>query len=283
MPQDPNASITAPSHLARRVEEASLNAWPALQQQFYDGWVLRFAKGFTKRANSIVPLYPPVGANGSDIEQRVRYCENLYAREGLQTVFRLTSINPYPELDNFLRHRGYDQLDPTSVQVKYLHAAATGESTVTSSSNQTQASNLPYRFATLGLEAWLDTYSALAAVPDPARRLHGAILGGIQGYCGFGVLYASPDAGDAALEVPVACGLAVSESKYVGLFDIITHENQRNLGYGRQLVASLLDWGQHNTGAEIAYLQMLESNAPAAALYQGLGFRPLYRYWYRAG
>ena len=262
--------------LARRVEEASLNAWPALQQLFYDGWVLRFAKGFTKRANSIVPLYPPIDRNADNIEQRVRYCENLYAREGLQSIFRLTSINPYPDLDSFLARRGYQLLDPTVVQILHLGAAHPPIPTSSAGRPQDQA---PTRFAVLGLEPWLDTYALLADVPDPARRLHGAILGGIQGYCGYGVLYAMEDGG----EVPVACGLAVSESKYVGLFDIITREDKRNLGYGRKLVSHLLDWSQTTAGAEMAYLQMIRSNVPAAALYRSLGFVPLYDYWYRAG
>jgi len=80
----------------------------------------------------------------------------------------------------------------------------------------------------------------------------------------------------------VACGMGVLENEYFGLFDLITAPQQRNRGYGTQLVSSLLRWAQEN-GALHAYLQVVGSNAPARYLYAKLGFQELYQYWYRVG
>ena len=82
----------------RRIEEAALNAWPALQQILFDGWILRFSKGYTKRANSVNPLY----ASRLDVGEKVDACEKLYAEKGLRPVFRLTPFSSPPDLDQVL-------------------------------------------------------------------------------------------------------------------------------------------------------------------------------------
>jgi GNAT superfamily N-acetyltransferase len=78
----------------------------------------------------------------------------------------------------------------------------------------------------------------------------------------------------------VACGLGVAQSGYVGLFDVVTDGRYRRQGYGRGIVAGLLDWAGA-AGAHTAYLQVMCDNDPALRLYAGLGFRERYRYWYR--
>ena len=43
--------------MVRHIKELAVNAWPSLQT-LLDGWVLRFANGYTRRANSVNLLYP---------------------------------------------------------------------------------------------------------------------------------------------------------------------------------------------------------------------------------
>lgn len=232
-----------------------------MQQLLFDGWLLRFARGFTKRANSVIPLYPgtPGSAGPVAIESlpdRVRFCENLYARERLKTIFRLTSIGGHEPLDRFLDARGYQRHDPTEVLTRVLDE---------------RPPSAP-ELCLLPVERWLDVYGDLTGMPESARALHGAILRGIPLPCAYAVV--------GTAEAPLACGLAVLEQDLVGLFDVVTRADARRAGHGRALVASLLAWA-FQRGARRAYLQMVADNHPARGLYAGLDFEPLYRYWYR--
>ncbi len=242
----------------RRIEEASLNAWPALHQILLDGWLLRFSHGFTMRANSIVPLYPVL----EPMEDKVRHCENLYARERLKTIFRLTSLNDCRALDVHLDSRGYERVDPTEVLTAELAGLTLPA--------PTHSRDLPIRY--LPREQWLEIYGSLTGMPEQASQLHGAILKGIQNECVYAVL----DTG----EGPVACGLAVQEQRLMGLFDIYTHQDHRGHGHAELLVGALLSRGRAQ-GADTAYLQMVSTNSAARGLYAKFGFSPAYEYWYR--
>src|SRR5262245_52204411 len=104
----------------RHLEEISLNAWPALQTIVYDGWLLRFAGGYTRRANSVNPLYP----GALDPAEKIGRCEAVYAAQGQDTVFKLTDAAEPADLDTLLARRGYRREAPTSVQTVDLGALA---------------------------------------------------------------------------------------------------------------------------------------------------------------
>jgi len=256
---NPNATTR---NLVRRVEEASLNAWPAMHQVLADGWLVRMSNGFTKRANCVVPLYAGSESSSvgeaSQVLEKIRYCENLYAREQLKTIFRLTSIPNDPALDELLARRGYQQLDLTDVKIRNL--------TTLSQPNQAVA------FRLLTLAEWVEHYAVLSDMPTHASRLHATLIRAIRPDCAFGVLEHNDDV--------VACGLGVKEQDMVGIFDVITAAKARREGYGRALMQGLLGWGA-TQGAHLAYLQVAAGNSPAVSLYEGLGFRNLYHYWYR--
>ena len=70
------------------------------------------------------------------------------------------------------------------------------------------------------------------------------------------------------------------ENDVFGLFDIVTDPEQRNKGYGTQLVTAMLDWARQNAASR-AYLQVVDTNQVAQHLYAKFGFHELYHYWYR--
>jgi hypothetical protein len=57
-----------------RFEELSINAFPAILTELYDGWVLRYSNGYTYRGNSINPLY----SSAIDLKDKIKYCEDKF-------------------------------------------------------------------------------------------------------------------------------------------------------------------------------------------------------------
>jgi len=238
----------------RHIEEAALNAWPALHTLVYDGWLLRFANGYTKRANSVVPLY----SGTRPLAEKILYCEKVYQQEKQPVIFRLPSfVEGVGDLDAALAARGYRHLDETIVQMSDLgHASYTQPDRA---------------YTLLSPHLWLPLYHEMAQGRTD-RETHARLLQAITNpTCYIAVMEAQP----------VACGLGVYDRGYVGLFDIVTDPAHRRQGYGMNVVSSLLAWGQQAYEAGYAYLQVMANNAPAIHLYRKFGFEEGYRYWYR--
>lgn len=238
------------------IEELTLNAWPPLQSLLFDGWVLGFSHGYTRRANSVQVLYP----SSLPLDEKIATCEQTYAARERTITFKLTSSPADPSLDDRLADRGYDRIAPTSVQTADLTRAAL-------------EADPSVALATALTDRWFAAFNRLSVTPEILQPYERALLEKIvPPHC-----FAYITSGD---EI-VAVGLAVVERAHVGLFDIIVDGQIRNQGLGRRLCTALLHWAHTQQQADTAYLAVMEGNAPALHLYARLGFREQYTYWYR--
>jgi len=271
--------------LAGRIEAASLNAWPALEQILYDGWVLRFSDGYTKRANSVNSLYEAKLPSGTaETETKVQFAEQCYRDRGMPVIFRITPFSVPRDLDAFLEQRGYARLDPTRVMVLDLAdshplglglpfgaslRAPDGDPGIDTSSC---ATNLVGELCQEELDAWLMLFAHLHGESIESRQTHRAILSSIAAEVQLYLLDVQ--------DVPVACALGVLDEERLGLFDVYVGPAFRRQGYGTAMAGHILCRAKRR-GVHWVYLQVTEANQAAQGMYRKLGFGDLYRYWYR--
>lgn len=244
-------------------EELSMNALPALRTVLYDGWVLRFSDGYGNRANSVSPIY----ASSLPPEEKVKTCELMYAAYGLPTVFKLTEASP-EGLDGYLAGLGYEAVRPTFLYTAKLQAGRR-------ESGSPGGAGFPGEkllIADSVAKDWLEDCFRLEGFDEKTAATASAMLSNLR----HGVLTARAFEGGKA----VACGLCAVERRYAGLYYIATDAGHRRRGFGTAICRELLS-AAAETGAKSAYLQVMEDNAAALALYEKLGFGFCYRYWYR--
>lgn len=239
------------------IELKTLNAWPALTQMAHDGWLLRLSRGYTKRSNSVQPLWT---APGADLRAMVGYCEDVYHRAGLQTIFKITPLSHASGLDERLDEYGYRLTDRSQVLVREM------ETTIETPMNDDidAAGDLT--------DEWLASASAWLPIKPEHTATATVMLTDSPLLRRFFVLRSEG--------IPVAVGLGVVDDGYLGLYDIATSPSSRNRGFGERLLKHILRWGQL-CGAHTSYLQVVCGNAAAQRLYAKLGYRELYEYWYR--
>ncbi|MDR3139532.1 MAG: GNAT family N-acetyltransferase [Treponema sp.] len=237
------------------IEELSMNAWPSIQTVVYDGWIIRLANGYTKRANSINPIYP----SKINLEEKIQHCKNLYAKYNLPVVYKLVKCDEHKTIDKKLEALNYEALDITSVQIcddiKILEENYPGI-------------NIHIDFN----EKWINGFIKNNNIKGEFIETLKTMLKNITG--NKIVVYKE-------LNNEVAgCGYGVIENEYVGLFDIVIKEDKRGRGYGKEIVQSILSEAG-KAGIKKSYLQVVNNNEIAKGLYKKIGYKEKYTYWYR--
>lgn len=240
----------------REIEEVSLNALPALREVLYDGWVVRFANGYTRRSNSVTPL----NVGRIDVWEKIRFCEQLYHLQRLPPIFKLTVASQPPGLDAALAGCGFHCVPGAIVNIAELDRLE--------ASPDSRAIDAP-------LERWTKSLVQAKYIPPKHESTLRAIVNAIA-LPRMTALFRHNDR-------DVATGLAVLQGSWVGLFDISTDPSLRRQGLATAMIGHLLHWARER-GARRAYLQVAPDNAAARELYAKIGFRHAYEYeyWQRA-
>jgi ribosomal protein S18 acetylase RimI-like enzyme len=232
------------------IESVARRAWPAASETWHGNWLVRTDVGYTKRANAI---YAWGGEPDLDLASRIADTTAALESQGLPTVFRVATNDPVPGLADHLIMSGFSRIDDTRVMTSLLNGKS-GE---------------PAR--AIDMDTWMDGYARFEGGTKGNQVHHRAILERITSPIRLAARYDGDDL--------VAIGLAVVDGDHVGLFDIATDPARRGQGHGHALVSGMLDWGA-SQGATTAYLQVMETNAPAIRLYERLGFQSVFGYHY---
>ena len=240
--------------LIRALETRLINAWPAFEIEVAEGWILRFAEGYSKRANSATPLAPGATLDPALVDHIVR----AFAERGLDPCFRLTGLED-PGAAAVVEEKGFVVFDPSTTLIAPLGA-------------DLERDDESVRIEPAAKPAWIAAAAAAYGGDKANHDRLGRIVRQIREPAAFATLEMDGN--------PAAWGLSVAERGYVGLYDIVVAPDLRGLGVGRRLVTTLMAWGR-DQGATTAYLQVRETNAVAVGLYASLGFTLAYRYSHR--
>ncbi|MFB9463701.1 GNAT family N-acetyltransferase [Streptomyces cinereospinus] len=222
----------------------SARAWRPLESERLGGWELRAAAGFTRRANSVLPLGDP----GMPLDEALTAVRRWYGDRGLPAYLQTaTGAEGTQELlCAELERRGWTREVSAELWTGALAPVA---------DRAEGAGVVLSRTADAG---WLARYRR-KGVGEVASRVLGS---------GPSVWFAAvPGAGG----VPAAIGRCVVDGRWAGFAAVEVDPALRRRGLASEVMAALARRAL-DEGASAAWLQVETDNAGARALYAGLGF-----------
>lgn len=247
---------------AALAESAGLNATFTMASRWLDGWLLRLAPGKARRARCINALT----AGLLPLDTKLERAAACYRQAGLPCIVRITPFTQPATLDAALEARGWRAFEQSRVWTAALACADVP-------TRAPAALPAGHTLVHVGIDTFAEAVGHLRGSAEPQWRSHAQRLH--EARVPVDAVLVERDG-----EV-VAAAQAAREDDWVGLYDVATAEASRGRGLARHLCARLLQRAMA-TGARHAYLQVGAANAPAHALYRGLGFTDAFGYHYRS-
>lgn len=246
----------------RDLEAAAAGGWRALESEWLGGWLLRASDGFTRRANSCLPLDDP----GVPVAAAVEAVRRWYGARALPPVFQL----PLPLAGALGRTLDAAGWTVASEDVLVMTAS------IAETAAATRPHLSPVRVDDEPDEAWLASYHYRGEELPPAAR---RVLVNVDdaGTVGFA---SADDGSERAAIARGAVTSAPSGRHWIGVTAVEVAPDHRRRGLGTHIVAGLASWAGER-GATDMYLQVSADNAAAIAAYEKLGFVEHHRYHYR--
>ena len=236
------------------LERLAARTWRGLEEERFGDWLLRAGGGFTGRANSaLVAGDPP-----TDLPAAVGAVTAWYSRRGLRPMAQV----PLPgaeDADAAFAAAGWETVEDVLV--------------LTADLGDRPEPGVRVDLAPSPDDAWLAGYRYRGTpLPPVARRV---LFGAEQP--AFAAVRLDPAPAPLAA---VARGAVVEDWLVVSA--VTVGERYRRRGLATAVMDRLGSWGRAH-GARSCLLQVVETNAPALALYERLGFTEHHRYHYRLG
>lgn len=250
----------APRATVRELQESAARCWPARETARLGAWTLRAAGGFTRRANSVLPLGDP----GVPLAEAAARTARWYGDRGLPTYVQVTT-------------GGEDSDENLAQALEGLGWTAEGHALLRTAALAPIADQPGAEAVRLSREAdaaWLARYHRTGDLGEAALK----VLGG-----GPSVWFATVAGdGDAAGTGPAAIGRCVVDGRFASFGALEVAPDHRRRGLAGAVMAALARKAL-DEGASGAYLQVEAGNEGARALYDRMGFTTHHAYHYRRG
>ncbi|MGW5851590.1 GNAT family N-acetyltransferase [Streptomyces sp. NPDC055254] len=242
-----------PAASFEELTRVAARSWQPLESEPLGEWVLRASGGFTRRANSVLPL----GAPGIPLDDALARVTDWYAERDLPAYVQAATgaAGTQEMLCAELERRGWAAEVSAEVRIGALAPVGDVDAPAAGAVRLTRAPD----------EEWLARYGKVTD-PDLARRM----------------LVEGPSVWFAALPGGRAVGRCVVDGRWAGFAAVTVDPAHRREGLATAVMAALARRAL-DEGASAAWLQVETDNTGAHALYDGLGFATHHTYHhYRA-